>query len=1132
MSDAVSGEFSWLGEREYYSINNYDRLPPFFMTLVSPSDHWLFISSTGGLTLGRINADHALLPYDTVDKIHDNIAHTGPITLIKVAGNTWQPLDLQAQAPELKRRLSKHVLGTSLVFEEKNGKLGLEFTSSWETSDRYGFIRRCSVKNAGSVAVELEVLDGLRNVLPTGIVVGLQQSYSSLADAYKTSELHAATGLGIYGMTSAISDRPEPQEALKCATIWQRGLPSAAVSLDANHVAQFRRSEAIAPATVMKGKKGSFLVTSKLKLAPGESCSWVTVAEVNQGQREVANLVQWLSSQKDAQVLAALSQDVTQGERELTRILGVSDGLQVGEDRTITAHHLANVLFNDMRGGVFADSYQIGRDDFVSFLGERNRAVRQRVLTALQGLPATTDLAALLKLAADKKDADLQRLVLEYLPITFSRRHGDPSRPWNRFNIRVKGEGGQRLLSYEGNWRDIFQNWEALCFSYPSFLPSVIAKFVNASTVDGFNPYRISRAGLDWEVPEPHDPWANIGYWGDHQIVYLLRLLEWADRFQPGKLGELLATDCFAYADVPYRIKPYTDLVKEPKSSILFDRDHHRMTQAREQELGTDGRLVPDGKGGVLHVNLTEKLLVPVLSKLSNFVIGGGIWLNTQRPEWNDANNALVGYASSMVTLYHLRRYLGELARLLTPLTGKRLALSSEVATWFEQVAAAYGQSEPVLKQATANDAARKTLLDAVGQAFSTYREQVYGKGFSGRRDVTADALLGFCQLAQRFVDHSIASAKRDNGLYDAYNLLQFSASGVGVRRLYDMLEGQVSALSSGALSGGQVLEVLAKMQQSELYRADQHSYLLYPARKLPGYLDRNRVPEAWATQSKLLQALNAAGNPALFVRDDRGVYYFNSGFGNAKDVQKALDGLKSDARFASLVEAEQSGVLEMYEGLFHHAEFTGRSGTMYGYEGLGCIYWHMVAKLLLAVEEAALQAPAAQRAELAAAYYRVREGLCFNKTPAEYGTFPMDPYSHTPPFAGAQQPGMTGQVKEVVLARFAELGVQIDKGCIQFRPQLLRALELLKQPTKFEYVSLSGDFATIDLAAGELGFTYCQVPVIYRAADNARIVVQRGKATEEITGDALSPTQSAEVFGRAGAITAIRVDLVRTTLL
>ncbi len=57
-------------------------------------------------------------------------------------------------------------------------------------------------------------------------------------------------------------------------------------------------------------------------------------------------------------------------------------------------------------------------------------------------------------------------------------------------------------------------------------------------------------------------------------------------------------------------------------------------------------------------VNLTEKILVTLLAKLSNFIPEAGIWLNTQRPEWNDANNALVGNGVSMVTLYYLRRFL------------------------------------------------------------------------------------------------------------------------------------------------------------------------------------------------------------------------------------------------------------------------------------------------------------------------------------------------------------------------------------------------------------------------------------------------------------------------------------------
>ena len=56
-------------------------------------------------------------------------------------------------------------------------------------------------------------------------------------------------------------------------------------------------------------------------------------------------------------------------------------------------------------------------------------------------------------------------------------------------------------------------------------------------------------------------------------------------------------------------------------------------------------------------VTLATKLIQVVIAKMANFIPGGGIWLNTQRPEWNDANNALAGYGLSMVTLYYLHRF-------------------------------------------------------------------------------------------------------------------------------------------------------------------------------------------------------------------------------------------------------------------------------------------------------------------------------------------------------------------------------------------------------------------------------------------------------------------------------------------
>ena len=68
----VQGRQVILNGERLYQIANYDRMRPFFMTVVSDADHWLFISSNGGLTAGRRDANLALFPYYTDDKIRDH----------------------------------------------------------------------------------------------------------------------------------------------------------------------------------------------------------------------------------------------------------------------------------------------------------------------------------------------------------------------------------------------------------------------------------------------------------------------------------------------------------------------------------------------------------------------------------------------------------------------------------------------------------------------------------------------------------------------------------------------------------------------------------------------------------------------------------------------------------------------------------------------------------------------------------------------------------------------------------------------------------------------------------------------------------------------------------------------------
>ena len=538
------------------------------------------------------------------------------------------------------------------------------------------------------------------------------------------------------------------------------------------------------------------------------------MADVEQSQTQAVSLRHQLSD--PAAVAEAITRSVDNGSDKLARIMARGDAFQSTAEENVSVHHYANVLFNILRGGTFNNQYQVSSRDFRNTIEMFNRNVFQRHQTLLEALPRQLPYSHLLSTIKDQGDYQLERLTYEYLPITFGRRHGDPSRPWNQFSIKLKDDRGNYLLSYQGNWRDIFQNWEALAFSYPEFIENVIAKFLNASTVDGYNPYRITKEGIDWEVEEPDDPWSYIGYWGDHQIIYLLKLLELSNQFHPQRLGTLLHQPVFSYANVPYRIKPFDALLANAKSTVEYDLELAERIEQRVAYQGADGKLVEDADGEVYQVNLLEKLLVTLLSKLGNLVIDAGIWLNTQRPEWNDANNALVGQGLSMVTLYYMRRYITFLQQLLAQESGS-ISLSREVDLWLTETAEALSKVRPQLQGGPVSARQRYQLLVALGKAASRYRQTVYRQeSFSGKAPQPLDQVTAMLDDALAVVDHSIQCNVREDGLYHAYNLLHIKSEAVEIDGLYPMLEGQVAALSSGAIAPARAVEVLETLFESD----------------------------------------------------------------------------------------------------------------------------------------------------------------------------------------------------------------------------------------------------------------------------------------------------------------------------
>lgn len=385
--------------------------------------------------------------------------------------------------------------------------------------------------------------------------------------------------------------------------------------------------------------------------------------------------------------------------------------------------------------------------------------------------------------------------------------------------------------------------------------------------------------------------------------------------------------------------------------------------------------------------------------------------------------------------------------------------------------------------------------------------------------------LKEFIEVTLLHLKDSIRKNRREDGLYHAYNLIKIDEKRISLSYLYEMLEGQVSVLSSKALDAQESLAVLKALRHSSIYREDQDSYMLYPNRELPRFLQKNVIPETLVMSSVILKEELQKQSHRFIEKDVNGKYHFNGRFRNGYDIEKAL---KATNEYK---DEDINHVKEIFSDLFNHHAFTGRSGTFYKYEGLGSIYWHMVSKLVLATQENfddvySLEGLNKDAIALLEGFRVSKAGIGAEKSPEVYGAFPSDAYSHTPSFSGVQQPGLTGQVKEDFISRFGELGVKVKDGRVHFDPVLLEKSEFLSEKQTWTLPT-----ETLELDKSSLGFTFCTIPVIYTLSDHKKIVVFFKDGSERIFEEALDIESSHHMFDRDGKIERIEVTIDRSKL-
>jgi hypothetical protein len=224
---------------------------------------------------------------------------------------------------------------------------------------------------------------------------------------------------------------------LLATVVWQVGLNADTWLLFSEQVDAFRAGLPIATEQETRGERGAYFAHASFALAAKAEQAWHIAADVDQDASAVVHLTHLLKKPAN-EVILLLEADVTANTAALNKIVAAADGLQVTGCPLLTSHHYANVMFNEMRGGYFPDQYQVGKADFMDYVAVLNHELLKSQQAWFAALPQQLRTEELVTLAQASGNADLVRLSNSYLPLSFSRRHGDPSRPWNRFSINIK----------------------------------------------------------------------------------------------------------------------------------------------------------------------------------------------------------------------------------------------------------------------------------------------------------------------------------------------------------------------------------------------------------------------------------------------------------------------------------------------------------------------------------------------------------------------------------------------------------------------------------------------------------------------------------------------------------------------
>ncbi len=657
-----------------FVIKDYNQAGPFsnFLPGIAGSwgvPLWVFYVNRGQAisSFGLKDKDGAISEFFPANKAYSLTPNFGFRTFIKNnKGDFYEPFSIEKKSSQISQIL--RVKSASLEIADQNLKFGLATKVKYFNFSNQpvgALARKVTFTNISDKTLDLEILDGLARIIPYGTANGFLKEMSRTVEAWMhaypeknyalfrliVDPTDVSQTTYIQGANFNYSFYPENGKKIH-PTLVVDPAKAFGTNLSLTYPAEFVKKKFNPKAKqILSGKTPSAFSYLQLKIKPNRSITLYNLFGAA------------FSPEPIKKIIAKLNTNLLEKQEKEN-----------------------NQIIADIKGNAFCRSSSYHFDHYLS------STYLDNILRG--GYPY------------QPHQARPEQKVLPYY--IFSRKHGDPERDYNYFNLSPSyfSEG-------QGNYRDVNQNRRLDLFFKPALGANNIVYFLNLIQADGYNPlvvkgeklyfspgkakellkkYKIKKQkflhlltkgfylGDFFQMLLPEDGVKDReqltfdllkdavrkteaahgeGYWIDHWR-YNLDLIESFLMFYPDKLTELFFHIPFNFYDDKYKIKPRPRryVLRNNRvfqgESLEVDKKKAEIIKNRKQ----NKHLLRDAQGEVYTANLAEKLLVLILNKAASFDPAGlGLEMEAAKPGWCDSLNGLPAlFGSSLCETFELKR--------------------------------------------------------------------------------------------------------------------------------------------------------------------------------------------------------------------------------------------------------------------------------------------------------------------------------------------------------------------------------------------------------------------------------------------------------------------------------------------